>query len=104
MLWLRHVDAALFVCMLHSLLGLCLHVTVEGCHSIRYPMCASRYSPVIEVRHSDSLMVVVAAGPDGFLITIPDLVVFLSLSQGGSHGCLFAVSLSVAPGMLPVDH
>ena len=85
MLWLRHVDTALFVCMLRSSLGLCLHITVEGCHSIRYPMCASRYFHVVDV-----------------LIMILDLIVFARLSRDGSFGRLFAVNLSVAPGMLLV--
>ena len=52
-------------------LGLCLHVTVEGCHSIRYPMCAYQYHLVIDVHHFGFVMVV-AVEPDGVLITILD--------------------------------
>ena len=72
MLWLRLVDTALSVCMLYSSLSLCLYVTVEGCHSIRYPMCASQYHLVIDVHHFGFVMVVVAVEPDGVLTTILD--------------------------------
>ena len=102
MLWSRAVDTALFVCMLYSSLGLCLHVTAEDCRSIRYLRCVSRNRLAIGVRHFDSATVAVAVGPDDVLLTILDLVVFSSLSRGGSSGRLFVVGLSVAPGMLLV--
>ena len=77
MLWLQHVDTALFVCMLHLSLGsylhaTYLHATVEDCHSIRFLMNASRYFPVVDVRYFDFAMVAVAVAPDGVLTTTLD--------------------------------
>ena len=68
------------------------------------PRCAFRFHFVIDVHHSDFVMVDVAVGPDGVLITILGLVVLANLSRGGSSGRLFVVGLSIAPGMLLVDN
>ena len=70
-----------------------MHVAGEGCRSIRCLRCASGFHLVIDIRHFDFVMVVVAVGLDGVLTTILDLVVFLSLSRDGPP---------VAPGILLV--
>ena len=56
----------------------------------------------VDVRYLDSAMVAVAVGSDDVLVPILDLVVFASLSRGGSRGRLFAVNFWVAPGMVLV--
>ena len=84
--------------------GLRLHVAGEGYRSIRYLRCVARHFLVVGVHRFDFPVVVVAGGPDGVLTTILDLAVFSSLSRDGSLERLYVVSLSVAPGMLLVDH